>query len=501
MSAAPSAAPAELGTGPSAPLPGARLALSLLILINLFNYLDRYVLASVLPKLEIDPAFEGVTKNQLGWLTTAFMVSYMLLSPVFGWLGDRMSRWFLVGVGVMGWSLASGGSGLALGFTMMLATRCLIGVGEAAYGPAAPSLLSDLYPVNHRGWVMAWFYMAIPVGSALGYVLGGTVADLPGWGWRWAFYLVVIPGIFLGVWSVFMPEPARGQAEAAGVSHAPHLRDVAVFARIPSYVYCTVGYTLLTFGVGGIGVWMPTYVYEREARFAWTPEARAALASLRMPPPPELLDRLARALPAEPTGGVEYKARLTESLSAEERREYRAEILEKSATADSLKLGTINTYFGAILAVGGLTATLAGGWLGDRLRPRFPGSYFLVSGWSALAALPLVLGVMWLPFPAAWICLFGAIFGLFMSTGPVNTILANVSPPALRSSGFALNILCIHALGDAISPPVIGAVADVSSLAVGFLVVSAFILLAGVFWLLGSRHLQRDTALAPTRLG
>src|SRR5437764_314662 len=244
MSAAPSAAVPEPGLGPSAPLPGARLALTLLILINLFNYLDRYVLASVLPKLEIDPAFEGVTKNQLGWLTTAFMVSYMLLSPVFGWLGDRMSRWFLVGVGVMGWSLASGGSGLATSYLMLLATRCLIGVGEAAYGPTAPSLLSDLYPVNRRGWVMAWFYMAIPFGSALGYLLGGHVAEWPGWGWRWAFYLVVVPGILLGIWSVCMPEPARGAAEGAGASpHVPRLPDVALFVRIPSYGYCTRGYT------------------------------------------------------------------------------------------------------------------------------------------------------------------------------------------------------------------------------------------------------------------
>jgi MFS family permease len=478
------------------------LALTLLLLINLFNYLDRYVLASVLPRIENDPAFEGVTKNELGWLTTAFMVSYMLLSPVFGWLGDRMSRWFLVGVGVMAWSLASGGSGLATGFTMLLATRCVIGVGEAAYGPAAPSLLSDLYPVNRRGWVMAWFYMAIPVGSALGYVLGGTVADLPGWGWRWAFYLVVIPGILLGIWSVFMPEPARGQAEEAGAhSQMPHLRDVAVFARIPSYVYCTVGYTLITFAVGGIGVWMPTYVYEREARFAWTPEVRAEIAKLRPAPPAELLDRLDRSLAGEPAGAPEFKKRLNDVLSPAERQEYRTEILEKSATPESMKLGTINTYFGGILAVGGLTATLAGGWLGDRLRKRWPGSYFLVSGWSSLAAMPLILAVIWLPFPAAWVCLFGAVFFLFMNTGPVNTVLANVSPPALRSSGFALNILCIHALGDAISPPVIGWIADRSSLAVGFLVVSAFVLAGGVAWILGSRHLARDTALAPTRLG
>ena len=98
----------------------------------------------------------------------------MLLSPVFGRLGDTWSRWGLVGIGVIVWSLASGASGLATGFWVLLVTRCFVGVGEAAYGPVAPAMLSDLYPERHRGKVMAWFYMAIPVGSALGFVIGGA---------------------------------------------------------------------------------------------------------------------------------------------------------------------------------------------------------------------------------------------------------------------------------------------------------------------------------------
>src|SRR5438445_9405313 len=100
---------------------------------------------------------------------------------------------------------------------MLLLTRCLVGIGEAAYGPVAPDMISDLFPVNVRGSVLAWFYMAIPVGSALGYVLGGQIADSP-LGWRWAFYLVVPPGILLGLWCFFMPEPVRGKADLANPS-------------------------------------------------------------------------------------------------------------------------------------------------------------------------------------------------------------------------------------------------------------------------------------------
>src|SRR5262249_37308944 len=151
-------------------------------------------------------------------------------------------------------------SGLATTFTMLLLTRCFVGVGEAAYGPVAPAVISDFYPVRVRGQVLAWFYMAIPVGSALGFVLGEQVAGALGW--RWAFYVVVIPGILLGFWAFFMREPGRGRADLAEAGEKTKVEwsQYLVLLQTPSYVLNTLGMAAMTFAIGGIGFWMPDYV-------------------------------------------------------------------------------------------------------------------------------------------------------------------------------------------------------------------------------------------------
>src|SRR5437867_9012264 len=156
--------------------------------------------------------------------------------------------------------------------------------------------------------------------------------------------------------------------------------------------------------------------------------------------------------------------------------------------------GTVNILFGAIVVVAGLGATILGGWLGDRLRARFAGSYFLVSGLALMLGFPMILLVLWAPFPLAWIFVFLACFCLFFNTGPTNTILANVTHPSIRASAFALNILIIHALGDVISPLIIGAITDASgqNMNLAFLLVSALILVGGVLWLWGARYLEAD---------
>ena len=240
----------------------ARLAVALLLSINLFNYIDRYVLAAVEPDIgheffgmkQDDPA----TLEKTGSLATAFLISYMVTAPIFGWLADRMSRWLLVGVSVILWSLASGASGLAGTFALLLITRLFVGVGEAGYGPAAPTIISDLYPVQRRGAVLAWFYMAIPCGSAIGYAIGGFVGAH--WGWRWAFYVVVPWGVLLGIFSLLMRDPPRGQADHAAVTHRPRLKDYLALARNASYVLDTAGMAALTFAIGGISYWMPRYL-------------------------------------------------------------------------------------------------------------------------------------------------------------------------------------------------------------------------------------------------
>src|SRR5436305_8384763 len=193
------------------PMIGAGSALLLLLLINLFNYIDRQVLAALEP--DIREAFfapndvNAMTKT--GLLGDAFFVTYMISAPILGLLADRFSRWIIVGSAVILWSVASGGSGLAATFAILFATRICVGIGEGGYGPAAPTILSDLFPIEIRGRIMAIFCAAIPVGSALGYVIGGVIgAHL---GWRWAFYLVAPPGLLLGLLCFWMRDPRLGE--------------------------------------------------------------------------------------------------------------------------------------------------------------------------------------------------------------------------------------------------------------------------------------------------
>jgi MFS family permease len=477
----------------------------LLLAINLFNYIDRQVLSAVLPKLELDAtlfaADEAYPKTKLGLLATAFMVSYMLLSPIFGWLGDRGSRWRLVGIGVILWSLASGGSGLATSFMVLFLTRCLVGVGEAAYGPVAPAMLSDLYPVERRGKIMAWFYLAIPVGSALGFLIGGQIADTE-WGWRGAFQAVVIPGVLLGIICFFMKEPPREQhvkAEAGGVRE--YFKTLARLFKVPSYFLCIAGMTCTTFVLGGLAIWMPSYLFEREARFLVSEASLQKFSDLkttdgRLVVPAAIIEKLRPLISPQEEMIPDLKPRLKGVLNREEYGEFSERFFDAVKTPDSITLGRVSFLLGAILAVSGLIATLFGGWLGDRLRTRYAGSYFLVSGWGVLLSLPFFFGMLYLPIPWAWIAIFVAEFGLFVNTGPMNTVLANVTAPRYRTTGFAICILVIHLLGDAISPYLIGMVADASNLKTAFLLLSIFIVVAGLFWLTGSRYLQCDTERA-----
>src|SRR5262249_25105798 len=262
------------------PVPGARIALFLLILINLFNYIDRQVLAAVEPQIrkelfpeatpdDADPEVKAAARTRMGWLGSAFLIFYMIAAPIFGFLADRMPRWWLIGVGVLLWTGASGASGghwgmnLALGFWFLFLTRCFVGIGEAAYGPVAPTVIADLFPVKHRGRVMAWFYMAIPFGGALGYALGGLVLQA-GLNWRWAFYLVVPPGVLLGLLCFWMREPPTGSADGVeAMHHRLTGKDYLSLLQTPSYVLNTLGMTGMTFAIGGLAYWMPDYLEYR----------------------------------------------------------------------------------------------------------------------------------------------------------------------------------------------------------------------------------------------
>ncbi len=245
----------------------AAIALWLLLAINLFNYIDRYILAAVLPRIRQE--FLAGDPNQFakaGWLFPAFLLSYLCAAPLFGWLADRVSRWWLIAISVGIWSLASGWSGLAVSFAILLCTRTLVGIGEAGYGPAAPTILSDLYPLERRGRILSYFYLAMPVGAALGYAFGGKISDLLGW--RSAFYLVVAPGLILAGLCLLMRDPRAGSTWPAQ-KNRPTARDYTALIRNKSYVINTAAMTALVFAIGGMSAWVPDYIFsERGHEFA-----------------------------------------------------------------------------------------------------------------------------------------------------------------------------------------------------------------------------------------
>jgi len=235
----------------------ARRAVALLFGVNFLNYIDRYVIAAVAPMIQVD---FRLSDAQLGLIGSMFMVAYMAFSPVAGVLADRYPRRYFVGGGVVVWSLATVASGLAGNFRQMLAARSMIGVGEAGFGGVAPTLISDLFPKERRGRVLAYFYVAIPVGSALGFLLGGYVGQH--WGWREAFFIAGGPGVLLGLLAFFMAEPARGAGDGVGRSERRfELRSTLVLARTPSFVHTTLGLSAMTFALGGMAYWMPSFFH------------------------------------------------------------------------------------------------------------------------------------------------------------------------------------------------------------------------------------------------
>lgn len=241
-------------------LPSPGTSLAVLTGLNLVNYLDRFIPAAVLPAII---ASLGLSGAEAGALQMVFILSYALVSPAAGWLGDRRPRFELAAIGVLVWSAATFGSGLATTFAAMLLARALTGIGEASYTVVTPSLIADFFPPERRARTLAIFYAAIPVGSALGFILGGAINAR--WGWRAAFFVAGTPGIALALLLLFFKDPVRGSFDrerpaALPIAGRAFLRALA--AR-RSYLFNTASQVLYTFAMGGLAFWMPTY-FQRE---------------------------------------------------------------------------------------------------------------------------------------------------------------------------------------------------------------------------------------------
>jgi MFS transporter, Spinster family, sphingosine-1-phosphate transporter len=233
------------------------VVLGVLTALNGLNYLDRYVAAATLPLILRGL---GITDAQGGLLQSLFIVSYSLVCPLAGWLGDRQPRLRMAAAGVFVWSVATVASGLAPTYAWLLLARAVIGAGEASYAVVTPSLLSDCYAAERRARVLGVFYAAIPVGSALGYILGGVVGEA--YGWRAAFFIAGAPGAVLAFVLLLLAEPPRGAMDAPGAAVPVPLglkASVQALLSRHSYIVNTVAQIIYTFAMGGLATWMPTY--------------------------------------------------------------------------------------------------------------------------------------------------------------------------------------------------------------------------------------------------
>ena len=381
--------------------------------LNLFNYLDRYVLSAVLPPLQKDL---GLNDGQAGRLVTAFMIGYFVTSPVFGWLGDRWSRKWLIAAGIFVWSLGTILTGFAATFAMMIGFRVLVGLGEASYATISPSLISDNYAPAKRNNALTIFYVAIPVGAALGTIIGGVIAAK--WGWRHAFICAGVPGLFLALVMLPFAEIKRGEAKGKTTEAAklPSVRDIINLIRIPDYVLVVFGYTAYTFALGAFGHWGPTFLHR----------------------------------------------------------------------AHGVAVDQAAEFFGAVLVVAGLVGTLLGGFAATAWQKRNPAGYAWTLGLSVLVAVPLAFGAF-LAVSTFWSMAFlaAAMFFLFLSPGPVNTLLLATAPANLHASAMAISIFTIHLFGDMWSPEIVGRLADSfgGNLQKAVLILPVALIAAGALWL------------------
>ncbi len=436
--------------------------LSVLTFVNFLNYIDRQALPAVAPAMQREL---GLTDTELGAMEAALLLSFTVLAPMFGRLGDRYSRTKLMAAAAVVWSIATGLTALvdrspflpaslhlnlplfgvvalssvALG---LCAVRALVGVGESSYSTITPTLIADYFPLQRRATALGVFQAAIPMGFALGYVLGALLAHY--FGWRLAFMIVGLPGVIISVFVWKLREPIRGAHDPApAVDNSPRQSWWETTKQIfmtRDWLLSTAGYTALTFVLGAFATWA-TLMLARDKHM--------------------------------------------------------------SETGAAVVLGSVTLLAGA-------TGTFGGGWIADRVVAKRRNGYFLVCAASSLlAVVPAVIALVahrplfFLP------AIFFAVVLLFVNNAPFHAILVNSVPPAIRASAMALNIVVIHACGDVISRFGVGKLSDSlaggnASLIAGLarmlgiepthehltaalLVVPAGLLISAVFYLWGAR--------------
>jgi MFS transporter, Spinster family, sphingosine-1-phosphate transporter len=388
-----------------------RVILALLTGLNFVNYIDRSVIAAVVKPMKGELALSNL---EAGLLNTAFLVGYFVTCPLFGARADKGTRKGLIALGVVVWSIATVASGFATGFWTMLVARTVVGVGEASYAVLAPTIIDDITPPDRKGKALAVFFLAIPLGYASGYLLGGSVAQH--WGWRSAFFVAGGPGIVLALGCLLIAEPSRKLLDAK----AKLIDGLRELAAIPLFRRAVLGYSAWTAAAGAFSYWAPNFLLERF-------------------PPPQLNNETANfwfgivlavaGLVGIFLGGYLADRRVANLRQARPDAPYDAP--ENKAAVDTLL---------RLCAVGVAITAPA----------------------SAVAFL--------LPSPFGFFAFaLVAEIGLFLSTSPINAAVLRAVPTERRASAMAASIFAIHLFGDLWSSAALGLLLDGLPLAIAMM--------------------------------
>jgi len=412
------------------------LIVALLTGLNLVNYVDRFLVNAVSPKIKESLLLSDA---ETGLVVSAFMYGYFLTSPLFGWLGDRFRRKELIAAGVAVWSIATIASGFATSLVGLVAARVLVGVGEASYATLSPTIIDDLTTEKEKNRFLAIFYVAIPVGSALGFTLGGLLEA--SFGWRSAFFIAGGPGLALAVVSLWIAEPVRAHARSAANGAR---KGYAELAKNRRYVFAVAGYVAQTFALGGFTAWAPHFLYRK----AWGESALSATTCLEL-------------------------------------------------DVANFWFGAITVVTGLLgTAIGG---RMSDRWPGeDRIAVAVR-----VCAWSSIVATPFALAAIFAPSAPLFFILLGiAELAIFTSVAPTNAAVLGSVSPALRATAMAASIFAIHLFGDLVSPPLIGGISDAfgdaatscsgaKGLTFGMYMLPAALALSAALWWRGSAGVNR----------
>uniref|UniRef100_A0AAG5DHL2 Major facilitator superfamily (MFS) profile domain-containing protein n=1 Tax=Anopheles atroparvus TaxID=41427 RepID=A0AAG5DHL2_ANOAO len=368
-----------------------------LCFVNLINYMDRFTIAGVLT--EIQDHFK-IGDDEGGLLQTAFVLSYMICAPLFGYLGDRYSRKWIMVLGVSLWSTTTLLGSFMHQFGWFITFRALVGIGEASYSTIAPTIISDLFVGEMRSRMLALFYFAIPVGSGCGYIIGAQMASIMG-SWVWALRVTPVLGVFAVALLIMLRDPERGQSEGSHHMQATsYSEDIKAVVRNPSFMLSTAGFTCVAFVAGALAWWGPKFIHLG---------------------------------------------------------------LTSQAGNEHITLNEVSFIFGAITMTTGIIGVPLGSYLSQRLSVKFPQADPYICAVGLILSAPLLVGAMFTVranIHATYALIFFAELALNLNWAIVADILLYVVVPTRRSTAEAFQILISHAFGDAGSPYFVGLMSE-----------------------------------------